>query len=489
MEIMKKFMRFPDHFAVRGTLLQWSISAVLMLIPVLLFAQGGDKSRWNSMIGSAYTDNRSYALLQRICDEAGGRTMGSPANEKAMSILLEGLDFIGYEARKEEFTAPGWIRGAEEAAITEPFQRTLRAIALGYVDKHAAVEAPVVYAEYGFEESYQTIDAAGKIVLLTQQAPPGKTPLLRLEMIENAARHLAKGILFINDRNGTLTLEGMSNFEGKPSLIPAYSITSEEGKWIERLLKKGENVRVRLKTDSYCADVHTANIVATLPGESKRKIVIGAHFDSWDMGQGAVDNGIGSAILYDLARLMKIYSPDNRYTVEFVWFNGEELGLWGSKKYVEMHASDDIAVMVNMDMMGTPTGFNAMGYDEFIPFLKTIAGGLDGFELKSGVISQPGLSSDHQSFMLRGIPVLSLQAHLDEEMGKYYHEMGDTFDKVGKRYLSDAAAIVSVLVSELANDRSVDTHRRNVKETVELMKKYKLDEHLKKMKEWKFTEQ
>jgi Zn-dependent M28 family amino/carboxypeptidase len=351
------------------------------------------------------------------------------------------------------------------------------------------VEAPVVDAEYGFEESYQAIDASGKIVLVTQQAPPGKTPLLRLEMIENAARHQAKGILFINDRNGTLTLEGMSNFEGKPSLIPAYSITSEEGKWIERLLKNGEMVRVRLKTDSYCAEAHTANIVATLPGESKRKIVVGAHFDSWDMGQGAVDNGIGSAILFDVARLMKIYSSNNRYTVEFVWFNGEEFGLWGSKKYAEMHASDDIAVMVNMDMTGTPTGFNAMGYDEFIPFLKTLASGLDGFELKGGVVSQPSLSSDHQSFMLCGIPVLSLQAHLDEDMGKYYHEMGDTFDKVGKRYLSDAAAIVSVLVSELANDRSVNTHHRTAKETVELMKKFKLDDRLKKMKAWNFTEQ
>ncbi|MCX6137945.1 MAG: M28 family peptidase [Ignavibacteriales bacterium] len=464
------------------------VALFLSLLPAM-YAVGGDKSRWNEMIGSAYTDNRSYALLQQICDEAGGRVMGSPSNEKGMSILVEELKSLGVEARKEPFTAPGWIRGAQEVSMTVPIRRQLRSIELAYVDHHETFEAPVVFAEFGFDESYASIDVAGKIVLVTQQRPPEKSPLLRLECIEIAARHGAKGILFINDRNGTMTLEGVSNFEGKPSLLPAYSITFEEGKWMERLLKDAQEVRVTMKTESRCAVLSTANIVATFPGVSKRKIVVGAHFDSWDMGQGAIDNGIGSAILFDLVRLLKSHAPKNYYTIELVWFNGEELGLWGSKDYVVAHDKDDILAMINMDMTGTPTGFNAMGFDEFIPFLKGIATQLSGFDLKDGVVNQPGLSSDHQEFMLRGIPTMSMQAHLDDDMGKYYHEMGDTFDKVSKRYLSDAAAIVGVLVGELANDRSIDSHRRNAKETAELMKKFKLDDRLKKMKEWNFKEQ
>jgi Iap family predicted aminopeptidase len=453
-----------------------------------LSARSQSKNPWNEMIGSAYTGNRSYAMLRRLCDEAGGRLMGTPVNEKAMDILTGELHSIGYEARREPFTAPGWIRGNDEVTIIEPVVLSLRTVALGYVDRHEAFEAAVVDAGYGFDKSYNAINAAGNIVLVTQESPHDTIPLLRYEAIDIAARHGAKGILFTNDRKGTLTLEGMSNFEGRPSRLPAYSLTFEEGKRIERLLNGGKSVRVRMKTESRCQEVTTANIVATLPGEVPKKIIVGAHFDSWEMGQGAIDNGIGTAILFDLARLMKEYSPHNHYTVSFVWFNGEELGLWGSKNYVAMHAGENIAAMVNLDMTGTPVGFNAMGTDEFVPLLKELVVRLNGFELAAGVANQPGTNSDHQPFMLKGIPTIDVQAHLDEDMGKYYHEKGDTFDKVRKRYLSDAAAVAGVLVSELANQRTLAYARRSDAQTIALMKAHKIDIPLKKMKEWPFGE-
>ena len=495
---MLTFARMKRHAAVGFVAGNFNASVHLLTVCFMalqllsagcpLSALSQSQNPWNEMIGSAYTGNRSYAMLQRLCDEAGGRVMGTSINEKAMAILIQELKNIGYEAKKESFTAPGWIRGNDEVTIIEPVFLPLRTVALGYVDRHAAFEAPVVDAGFGFDDTYKTINAAGNIVLVTQESPHGKTPLLRCEAIDIAARHSAKGILFTNDRNGTITLEGMSNFEGRPSAIPAYSLTFEEGKRIERLLKGGQPVRVHMKTESRCAQVSTANIVAALPGEVKKKIIVGAHFDSWDMGQGAIDNGIGTAILFDLARLLKAHYPQNHYTVEFVWFNGEELGLWGSKNYVAMHASDDIAAMINMDMTGTPTGFNAMGTDEFVPILKDLVAKLNGFELTAGVTNQPGTNSDHQSFMLKGIPTLDMQAHLEDDMGRYYHEKGDTFDKVSKRYLSDAAAVASVLVSELANQRTLTFERRSGTQTIELLKKHKLDDRLKKMKEWPFGE-
>ena len=86
----------------------------------------------------------------------------------------------------------------------------------------------------------------GKIVLVTQERPPDRQPLLRYEMIGFAAKHGARGILFTNDHAGTTTLMGMSNFLGNPSPIPAYSLTYEEGKWIERLLSASSAVTVKL---------------------------------------------------------------------------------------------------------------------------------------------------------------------------------------------------------------------------------------------------
>jgi carboxypeptidase Q len=129
-----------------------------------------------------------------------------------------------------------------------------------------------------------------------------------------------------------------------------------------------------------------------------------------------------------------------------------------------------------------------MGTDEFVPLLKDLVVRLNGLELAAGVANQPGTNSDHQPFMLKGIPTLDLQAHLDEDMGKYYHEKGDTFDKVSKRYLSDAAAVAGVLVSEMANQRTLTYARRSDAQTIALMKAHKLDSRLKKMKEWPFGE-
>ncbi len=462
------------------------VSILIFIFSIEMFSQSENVLR--SIAGSAYLDNKSYDVLERLCDEAGGRLLGSPVDEKAMSIMKEELKNIGYEAKFEKFSIPGWERGDDRVIMKSPTERKLQAVALGYVDKTPTFTAQVVYAKYGFDEDYQNLDVKNKIVLVTQESPKGKEPLLRYEMLDIAANHGAKAILYINDRSGFLNLAGVGNFQGNPTKIPAYSLTYEEGKWLERLIERNLPVEIEMTTKSFCKEINTANIVASLEGKVKSKIVIGAHFDSWDLGQGGVDNGVGTAILFDVARLLKTFSPDNYYSIDFVWFNGEEFGLWGSKKYVEMHKQDSIIAMINMDMIGTPTGFNVMGFDEFIPFFEKLKTQLNGFNLTSGVVSAPGTNSDHMYFMFEGIPTFEIQAHLDENMYKFYHERGDTFDKVNEKYLSDAAAVVSIMINELSNAVELKFAKRTDHEMVQLFKHYGLDKRLKKQKEWIYTE-
>ncbi len=462
------------------------VTSLVFLISLNIFSQSENSLR--NIVGSAYLENKSYNMLERLCDEAGGRLLGSQINEKAMSIMKDELTKIGYEAKFEKFTIPGWVRGDDEVIMKSPTERKLQAVALGYVNKTPTFTANVIYAKYGFEENYANTDVKDKIVLVTQEAPQGKEPLLRYQALDIAASRGAKAILFINDRPGFLNLAGMGNFQGNPTKIPAYSLTYEEGKWLERLIEKSIPVEIKMTTNSYCKEISSANIVASLEGKVKSKIVIGAHFDSWDLGQGGVDNGVGTAILFDVARLLKAFSPNNYYSIDFVWFNGEEFGLWGSKKYVEMHKQDSIIAMINMDMTGTPTGFNVMGFDEFIPFFQNLKTQLNGFNLSSGVVSSPGTNSDHMYFMFDGIPTFEIQAHLDENMYKFYHERGDTFDKVNEKYLSDAAAVVSILVKELSNAADLNFQRKTAHEMVELFKHYGLDKRLKHQGEWIYKE-
>ena len=458
------------------------------LIVVFLISTAGaqETEGWYPLIGSAFVDNASYDVLRRLCDEAGGRLVGSAQNEKAMDILSEELAKQGCAVHREPFTFPGFVRGTDEVRMLTPINRTLRAVALGYTDQTPALEAQLLYVGQGAEEDYKGIEAKDRVVLASSEKQPGRTELLRYEVIDIAATHGARAILFINDKSGGVTLVGVTNFQGNPSPIPAFSVTSEEGNWLRRLAENKRAVTMRVTTNSHCAPLNSANLVVTMPGKLHDKIVIGAHFDSWDVSQGAIDNGIGTAILFDVARLIHRFSPENLYTIECVWFNGEELGLIGAKKYVEVHRREPIAAMINMDMTGAPTGFSAMGNDIAVPFLKSLAERLNGFNLSTTIHNTPWTNSDHQAFIMAGIPTFTPLGHLEPDMTRYYHDFGDTFDKVDKKSLSETAAVVSILATEMANTTDVNWKRRSEQETIEFLKKHKLDERLKKQKEWIF---
>ena len=460
--------------------------SILVLSYGILFSADWQKDTWLKLSGSAFVGNASYSLLQRLCDEAGGRLVGSPQNEKALNILIEELKTFDLNPVKETFTMPGWVRGNDEVVLVEPTNRKLRAVALGYTQKTAPFTAELINGATGQKAYLDSIGLKDKIVLITPEKPPkGKKPL-RSEIIRFAAANGARAVLFVNNKKGGLCLAGTSSFQGEPSPIPGFSITFEEGKWLERLLADKNQVKLSIVTNSFCQMVKTANVMVRLAGKVKEKIVLGAHFDSWDLGQGSIDNGIGSAILFDVARLIKQIHPNNYFTLELVWFNGEELGLWGSKKYMEQHGNEPVVAMINMDMTGRPTGFNAMGFDEFLPFLRALADQLEGFNLNRGVISRPWTNSDHMPFMMKGIPNFSLTAHLDAEQGRYYHSFGDTFDKVRADYLSQAAAVISILTVELANRPDLPFKKLTAEQTAEMLKKFHLDDILRREKEWSF---
>ncbi len=469
---------------MKKSALCFTISLVVCMAAGNAFAQSD--SLHQRMIGSAFLDNASYDMLMRLSDEAGGRWIGSPQNELGLRILSEELRRHGLEPRLERFMVPGWVRGDDEVRMLEPSERVFRAVALGYTDRTAPFEANLVWANRGSVEDFDTTDAGGRIALVTQERQQGRESLLRSEVIRHAADAGARAVLFINNKKGQMNLAGMGNFQGDPASVPAFSLTWEEGKRLQRLLERSVPVRMRITVNSHCTPVESANLVCTLPGKTKEKIVVGAHFDSWDLGQGSIDNGLGTAILFDIARILQSLSPENHRTIELVWFNGEEMGLWGARKYVEMHRDEKIHTAVNMDMTGSPNGFNAMGNEHLVPLLTDLYEGMRGFNLTRGVISHPWTNSDHQPFMLAGIPVAMPLGHLDEHMVKTYHDFGDTFDLVNKKYLSEAAGVVAILAYELANRADLPYIRRTPEQTASWLIENKLDQRLKRQGEWVF---
>lgn len=459
---------------------------ILRGLTLLLFIsaslEGSNSPIRERLMGAAYLDNQAYHLLEEMSDRFGGRITGSTSNEQSMTFLQEALEKEGIKSWQEPFTFPGWVRGKDEAVLIEPVNRPLRAIALGYVQSHPSFSAEVTLINKSKEEEI-TAELKGKIGLV-----PANIKLSTKTIDLLVKDRGLKGLLLINRKNGGQLLARTQHREGSPSPIPVYTITEEEGHWLKRLIDRGESPSVQLTTRSETKAMRTANLVATLPGQVEEKIVIGAHFDSWDLGQGALDNGLGIAQAYDVARLLKTIHPNNHYTLEFVWFNAEEFGLYGSYAYMEKHKNEPIKAMINMDMVGDPIGINAMGFDSLIPFLEGFSNQLNALSFTRAMDNKPWNGSDHMPFIIQGIPSITLYAPINEASSRFYHDFGDTFDKVDETTLSKSIAIISLLTYELANDDKLSLPRLTQEETIALLRKAKLENSLRESGYWPFAD-
>ncbi|HUG11611.1 MAG TPA: M28 family peptidase [Opitutaceae bacterium] len=422
----------------------------------------------------------AHAMLVRLCDAHGGRATGTTANSGALEQLAAELRSLGHEPEFEAFRMRGWERGNDSVAMIAPLERTLRVAALAYSEPHEAFEADVVYVGQGRSEEYPS-DAQGRVVLLASS-----TGLQPREYTRIAAERGARGILQINREGGGQLLARTGSFIGEPLAVPAYSITQEEGLWMQRLIAGGAKVRVRMETRSRCVETQSANLRLTLPGESPERILVGAHFDSWDLGQGAVDNGLGIAQLYAIAHALR--GRALRRTVELVWFNGEELGLWGSRHGASRVGDTPIVAMINLDMVGVPIAVNALGDASLVAALVRWNTGRGALALERGVENVNWFGSDHTPYQLAGVRAITFNAPIPRDSVRYYHDMADTIDKLPEQLVVESTAVIGDLVLALAHDEELRAFRRDTDATIELFTGPKLDIRMKAIGWWPFRE-
>lgn len=424
-----------------------------------------------SLLGDAILNNHGYELLRTMTTRFGHRMAGTEGNVLSMELLEAELKALDITTRRETFTVPGWTRGNDRVTLLGPVARPVRAAAIGYVNPHEPVEADLVFIGSRDFSNLESKDTKGKIGLA---APNLRFSHRDYETLVDS--YGLKGMLLINRVNGGQLLARTGNQDGIPTPFPVYSITAEEGGWMARQLEDGSAVRVAIETESRSSEIEVDNLVAVFPGRSDQVVVVGGHIDSWDLGQGAIDNGVGVAQLFDLARLLKTHSPVNEHTVEIVWFNAEEWGLWGSIDYTERHDLSAVRAMLNLDMVGDPIAINAMGFDELVPFLETWSDGLGAWRFQKKVANKTWLGSDHHPFILKGIPSITFDAPLDPAAVRYYHDFSDTFEKIDSVMLARSTALIALLTYELANDTESGIRAYSPEETRELFRKAGLAE-------------
>lgn len=423
-----------------------------------------------------------HAFLQRLCDDFGGRMTGTAANRAAMERLAAELRALGYAPEFDRFTMPGWERGDDRVELLAPLRRPLRVASLSYTQPHAPFEAEVVFIGNGRTEDFPRESVAGRIGLLAASSPQQMRDLAA----EASSRGL-RGVLFINREGGGQLLARTGSFSGAPLSLPVYSIAQEEGLWLQRLLGRGERLRVRMETRSRCVPAETANLVLRIPGAAPSMLIVGAHFDSWDLGQGAMDNGLGIAQLFGLAQTLR--GKTLHHTIELVWFNGEEQGLFGSRHAAAKLGDRPIVAMINLDMVGAPIAVNALGDASLLPALTRWHEGRPAERrLAKGVENLNWAASDHTPYQLAGVRAITFNAPIPRESVRYYHDLADTIDKVPAALLDGGIEIISDVVLTLAQDTTLAPARRTPAETKQVFTGFGLERRMRGIGLWPFDE-
>jgi hypothetical protein len=405
---------------------------------------------------AALADEFYMQRLEVLSDDVGARFAGSPALARATEWAERALRDDGHvNVRREPVAVPVWVRGEERLEVLAPAWRPLAVLALGGTVGTSGVEAPVVVAS-SFEELSPAV--AGKIVLFNapmSAALPaieqyGAAARYRADGASQAAGHGALAVLVRSVAARSLATPHTGGVVYRPGVprIPAAAVTVEDAGWIARLAARGIEVRVRLELGAHTlSDVISHNVLAEIEGAERpdEVVVVGGHLDSWDVGQGAHDDGAGIVQAIEAMRLIRRLGVPPRRTIRAVLFANEEYGLSGGKAYAAAHAGERHVAALETDLGGgRPRQWGATGTPEQLAFLARAAAPL-------GIPVGAGSGADISPLGAHSVLLIGLYPE-DGPYFEVHHTHADTFDKIVPDEARAGLAAVAGLVWRLANE-------------------------------------
>jgi hypothetical protein len=477
------------------------LSLLFLGLTVSVQAQDNFSADFTRINSDVQQSSKAYVNLKTATEVIGHRLTGSANGAKAEQYAFELLKSYGYDVRYQPFEVESWSRLTNETRIgdNESTLRKVATVALAHSPVKSSVTAALVDMGNGMEADYakDPEKVKGKIALVylgvLPGSPAGTRSLHRSEKTAIAIQHGAAGIIIINGVKGGVLLTGTASVTGKLISIPAVCIGLEDGLRIKTELQTKPQY-ASLNMTNFSGLIKARNVIATLKGVSlpKEKIVVGGHLDSWDLATGAIDNGIGSFAVIDMARSFKALKLKTRRTIEFVMFMGEEQGLLGSKNYVKEAVAkkemDNLRFMLNYDMTNDVKGFSTSRTemkDLFTNWGSSIVKIDTGF--KNVFSAGAGLHSDHQPFMLEGIPTGGgAGGRLPNNSGQFYHSDGDSFKLVDEQQLKNTVRYSAMLTYALANTPVIPVVRQSEENLKAFLIENNLELPLKIAGEWRW---
>jgi len=456
--------------------------AAALLLPRAALPQSTDE-RIDRIVGMAVAGGGAQTFLQRLTDSIGGRVTGSPECRATADLLLEALRDAGFEnAHFEEYPLESrWQRGRALGRVVSPVARPLAVGSYGWVPGTNG-EVTVSLVDLGAPPSNDLPVAADRVrgaaVLVEPHTLDGApSQVMRAALARSLARAGATAMLIPSDKPNRMLFTSAFGFYPRGAM-PVLSVAKEDVLFLRRLLAAGP-VRVTLDVANTfdASPSRERNVVADIPGTAPGEVVlVGAHFDSWDPGQGAQDDGVGVAAILDAARILKSVGVRPRRTIRFVFFSGEEQALLGSRAYVEAHRKelDGLRAAVIMDAGAqTPRGFLLHGRSDVEAAARTVLAPLSSLGA-SGVSLDASFDMDHGPFLVEGIPVYTLWVDAGE-YDTHHHAVSDTLDKVDPRMLAQDTAVMAVAAYRLADTPEAPGRRLTGTEVTRLLERVKLE--------------
>jgi len=429
----------------------------------------GTKPALVKIAGEGTMDSPAFDYLTELSDNVGARVTGTPQAQKAVDWGVAKMKTIGLQnVRAEKWRMwKGWTRGKAEAELLMPMRRTLTVDAMGWTGSTVAggAEGEVVTANlFDLDEEIKNIDRfRGKIVIMKPEGAPKKNFMMIFAEFGDFLKDLQKAgaIGVIGGQGGFkaagmhLTHTGILGFAADFA-IPVLDMTREDQGQLERYLAAGKTVRLRLNVQNAFTNgpVESANVVGDIVGREHPEeiIVVGAHLDSWDLSEGATDNGTGSVSVLAAADAILKSGARPRRTIRFVLFTGEEQGLLGSIAYVKQHESEmknhlgDIVLDIGQ---GPVKEFQLGGRNDLLAEFQPFADSIANLRVVK-VTDKTEFGTDTGPFTLAGLPGINLDQ--DSPDYKYtHHSAADALEAVKPDVLAQNATIMAMTAFWIAD--------------------------------------
>ncbi len=440
-----------------------------------------DNHEW---IGKTYLSDFGWNVLEDLA-EIGARLGASEGERKGHDRVRKAFRKAGLRNINEHtFQMTRWRRSGAGVKLNKPRDRTFDAIALPG-SPSGQVRGEVEHLHHGLPEDFENRNLSGKIVIARSDVPSYYDRWIhRREKYYRAVDAGADAFVFQNHVEGCLPPTGsLGGGEKVLGEIPAVGISKETGAHIQRYTQNSQ-VEGTVEVQAQIDEGTSQNVTGEVGPDTDETILVGAHVDGHDISQAAIDNGAGTAIVCEIARILSDLEDQLKTRVRLIGFGAEELGLIGSQRYARDHALDDLKLVVNCDGIGRGRNMkvHTNEFEGITPIVESVA---DRAHHPIEAVPEMVLHSDHWPFVWNGVPGIMVSSETGEQGRGFGHTYADTLEKVDVREIREHAILATMMIQEFART-DVDIPRRDPENIQEQLEQKGHDTWMKTARDWPF---